>query len=145
MGNGTLFLGVIKGLEELLRAGLISEMPRIIGIQSEHCDPLLRAAGDGGDTPAPVTPTPTLAEGIAIGKPMRGEEILAYAKEYGIRFVDAPEDMILPARADLARKGIYCEHTTAANLAAYRRYCEVYGPAEDSLLTMCGAGLKSDH
>ena len=145
VGNGTLFLGAVKGLEELLRAGLIEEMPRIIGIQSERCDPLLQAAAAGEELPAAVTPVPTLAEGIAIGKPMRGEVMLAYTKQYGIRFVEAPEDMILDARAELARKGVYCEHTTAANLAAYRRYCQLYGRTEDSLITMCGAGLKSDH
>ncbi len=45
----------------------------------------------------------------------------------------------------MAEKGIYCEHTTAANYAAYLKYCEVNGKTPDSLLTMCGAGLKSDH
>ena len=70
---------------------------------------------------------------------------MKYAKQYGVRFVHAPEDQILSARAALARKGVYCEHTTAANYAAYLRYCELYGPTSDCLITMCGAGLKSDH
>ena len=78
-------------------------------------------------------------------EPMRGKEILAYARKYGVRFVHAPEDKILEARAFLARKGVYIEHTTAANYAAYLRYCELYGPTPDTLITMCGAGLKSDH
>lgn len=43
------------------------------------------------------------------------------------------------------RKGIYCEHTTAANYAAYLEYCRLYGKTPDTLITMCGAGLKSDH
>ena len=86
-----------------------------------------------------------MAEGIAIGQPMRGEEILEYARKYNICFVHAPEDKILEARAILAKKGIYCEHTTAANYAAYLRYCEIYGDTPDCLITMCGAGLKSDH
>ena len=45
----------------------------------------------------------------------------------------------------IARRGIYCEHTTAANYAAYLEYCRLYGPAHDCLIPMCGAGLKSDH
>ena len=49
------------------------------------------------------------------------------------------------ARAEIARRGIYCEHTTAANYAAYLEYCRQYGPTPDTLITMCGAGLKSDH
>lgn len=145
VGNGTLFLGAVHALEELLRSGVIDHMPQIIAVQSERCDPLLRAAEAGADHPAAVTPAPTMAEGIAIGQPMRGAEILAYAKQYGVRFVHAPEDRILSARAALAAKGIYCEHTTAANYAAYLRYCELYGETKDCLITMCGAGLKSDH
>lgn len=145
VGNGTLYLGAVHALEELLRAGVISRMPQIIAVQSERCDPLLRAAGQGLDRPAEITPRPTAAEGIAIGKPLRGREILAYARKYGVRFVHAPEEDILPCRAELARAGIYVEHTTAANYAAYRHYCRLYGPTPDTLITMCGAGLKSDH
>lgn len=145
VGNGTLYLGVIKGLEELLRGGEIDRMPQIIALQSERCDPLLQAARKKQKTPEKVNPMPTMAEGIAIGKPMRGEEILAAAEKYGVRFVHAPEDRILAARSALAAAGIYCEHTTAANYAAYLRYCEEYGRTEDCLITMCGAGLKSDH
>ena len=61
------------------------------------------------------------------------------------KFLFAPVDRILEARAMIARKGIYCEHTTAANYAAYLEYCRLYGPAHDCLIPMCGAGLKSDH
>lgn len=132
-------------LEHLLASGCIDHMPRIIALQSEHCDPLLRAMESGSDVPAAVSPTPTLAEGIAIGQPMRGETILRLAKKHGVRFVHAPEAEILAARAALAQKGIYCEHTTAANYAAYLQYCRQYGPTPDCLITMCGAGLKSDH
>ncbi len=120
-------------------------MPQIIALQTETCDPLLRAAEQGLAEPADVSPKPSLAEGIAIGKPMRGKEILAYVRRYGVRFIHAPEDRILEARAALAAKGIYCEHTTAANYAAYLAYVEQYGPTPDCLITMCGAGLKSDH
>ena len=54
------------------------------------------------------------------------------------------EHLVLDVDA-LARKGVYCEHTTAANYAAYLEYRRLNGPTPDTLLTMCGAGLKSDH
>lgn len=145
VGNGTLFIGAIHALEHLLDSGIIHKMPQIIAVQSEYCDPILQAAKQGEDTPAAVSPKPTLAEGIAIGKPMRGEEILELSHKYGIHYVHAPEEQILEARAYLAKKGIYCEHTTAANYAAYLQYCKEYGKTTDCLITMCGAGLKSDH
>ena len=106
---------------------------------------MLRAAEKGEDAPESVIPAPTIAEGIAIGKPMRGAEILSLCKKHKVRFVHAPEEKILSARAAIARKGIYCEHTTAANYAAYLEYCRIYGKTPDTLITMCGAGLKSDH
>ena len=145
VGTGTLFLGAIFALEHLLASGVIAAMPQIIALQSQNCDPLLRAAERNETQPEDVTPTPTIAEGISIGKPMRGGEILKLAKKHHVRFVHAPEDSIMDARAALARKGVYCEHTTAANYAAYLEYCRLYGQTPDTLITMCGAGLKSDH
>ena len=145
VGTGTLFLGAVFALEHLLASGAIDHFPQIIALQSQNCDPLLRAAEHGEDVPETVMLTPTIAEGIAIGKPMRGREILALCKKHNVRFVHAPEDEILAARAVIARKGIYCEHTTAANYAAYLAYCRRYGKTPNTLITMCGAGLKSDH
>jgi threonine synthase len=144
VGNGTLFLGAIFALEELINSGLIEKMPQIIAVQSENCAPLLEAAKVGDCKPAAITPNPTMAEGIAIGKPMRGEEILEYAYKYDVHFIEAPEDKILEAREALAKKGVYCEHTTAANYAAYLKYCELHGKTQDCLIIICGAGLKSD-
>ncbi len=145
LGNGTLFIGVVKALEEFLAGGIISRMPNVVAIQSENCCPFAAAMEENLERPAAVEVKPTLAEGIAIGIPMRGEEILGYIYKYGFRVITAPEDRILEARAVLAKKGIYCEHTTAANYAAYLHYCELYGRTPDSIIPMCGAGLKSDH
>lgn len=145
LGNGTLFIGIVKALEELMDSGIIEKMPNIIAVQSECCDPFARAMRTGSKHPAIVTPSPTMAEGIAIGVPMRGDEILEYTYKYHIEIITAPENKIMEARMALAAKGIYCEHTTAATYAAYMKYCELNGKTTDCLLPMCGAGLKSDH
>lgn len=145
VGNGTLFLGVMKGLEHLLESGCIDLMPQIIGVQSEHCDPVYKAVKAQSEKVEEVKPGPTLAEGIAIGKPRRGHEILGYARKYGVRFVHAPEKEIADSMAQLAKQGIYCEPTTAANYAGYQEYCRLYGRTYDCLIPVCGSGLKSDH
>ncbi|MTI66662.1 MAG: pyridoxal-phosphate dependent enzyme [Firmicutes bacterium] len=145
LGNGTLFIGVIKALEELIESNLITKMPNIIAVQSEYCDPFAKAVVTGKMNPVEVIPKLTMAEGIAIGMPMRGEEILEYIYKYDIEIITAPENRIIEARKALSTKGIYCEHTTAATYAAYLKYCDLNGKTSDSLLPMCGAGLKSDH
>lgn len=144
VGNGTLFLGAIKGLEELLRAGLIGEMPHIVAVQSERCAPIFQARATGARSPVRVEIESTLAEGIAIGEPMRGRQILDSIYRYGIEVVTAPEAGIIEARNRLARRGVHIEHTTAATYAAYLRWRETAGEPDDCLLPMCGAGLKSE-
>lgn len=145
VGNGTLFIGVVKALEHLQSSGVIEKFPQIIALQSENCDPLFKAVQAHSEHAAVVAPKSTMAEGIAIGVPMRGDELLEMSYRHNIAFVCAPEDKILEARAKIAARGIYCEHTTAANYAAYLAYCEQHGPTPDTLITMCGAGIKSDH
>lgn len=145
VGNGTLYLGVIRGLEELLSGGYIDNFPKIIAVQSEFCDPLYQSFSKGITTPTPIEPKSTLAEGIAIGRPARGKEILEYGRKYDVEFVTAPEDMILEARSILAKKGVYVEHTTAAIYAAYLNYIKVKGKISDVLISLTGGGLKSDH
>lgn len=145
VGNGTLFIGAVKALEHLLESGAIDHFPKIVALQSEYCDPLLKARELGLDAPVSIDVKPTIAEGIAIGKPLRGSELLEMMKKHDITVVAAPEDKILAARAKIARAGLYIEHTTAANFAAWDHYCELYGPSTDVLITLCGAGIKSDH
>ncbi len=118
LGNGTLFIGAVKALEHLLESGVIERMPHIVAVQSENCSPIETAAKNRLTSPAKVQVAPTLAEGIAIGEPMRGEENLSYIYKHNIDVITAPEDEILNAREMLARKGIFCEHTTAATGAA---------------------------
>jgi threonine synthase len=144
LGNGTLFIGIIKALEEFMESNIIDKMPNIIAVQSEYCDPFTKAFKIKASKPVKVISKPTMAEGIAIGEPMRGEEILEYIYKYNIEVINSPETRILEARELLASKGIYVEHTTAATYAAYMKYCEVKGRTP-ALIPMCGAGLKSDH
>lgn len=144
IGNGTLFLGLVLGLEDMMASGLIDEMPHVIGVQSQHADPIYQAYKAGKTTISGQKTQPTLAEGIAIGEPRRAEEILSFIYKYDMEIIQAREDKILDARADLARRGLYVEHTTAAIYAAYLDYKEERQIAGDSLISLTGAGLKSD-
>jgi len=145
LGNGTLFIGVLKALNELRDARAIRSMPKIFAIQSERCAPFKVAVDKKDKNISKIDVLPTMAEGIAIGEPMRAEYILKLVYEHNVTILTAKEDTILKARHALASKGIYIEHTTAATYAAYTDYIETHGFLEgDSILPMCGAGLKSD-
>ena len=144
VGNGTLLTGVLLALDELTASGTISRRPKIYAVQSERCAPILEAFAARKNVPAVTQAQKTMAEGIAIGQPVRGAQILANAYKAGVEFIPANEDRIPEARTILARRGFYVEHTTAATYAAYLSLTEKKDLNGDALIPLCGAGLKSD-
>ena len=148
VGNGTLLIGVMLALDELVSSGIIAGWPKLYAVQSERCAPILQAFTAQKDAPVEIAAgtaaQKTLAEGIAVGQPARGRQILASAYRMGVEFIPAAEDKILEARTLLAQRGFYAEHTTAASYAAYLSFAQEHDISGDVLLPLCGAGLKSD-
>lgn len=138
VGNGTLLLGSVIALNELFDGGYIKKLPNIFIVQSQNCAPLYYR----NET---IIPKPTEAEGIAIGKPMRKDELLNLDYKGEVNIILSPEDMILSARNELAKAGFYVEHTTAATYAAYKDYIKSNALKGNSIIPLCGAGIKSDH
>ncbi len=163
VGNGTLALGAYYGFKDLLRAGLIERLPRILAVQAEGCAPLARAFARGEDVAAPVINTGTEAEGIAIAAPARSAQILAAARDTNGLIITVSDAAIEAARNDLARRGFYVEPTAAAPYAGLVEYSArslgehappahqplfssnpLSGPsAERVIVPLCGAGLKA--
>ena len=145
VGNGTLLLGVYIGLLELLQYGLITKMPKILGVQAENCAPIFRALINGKEVVDPVKNFGTKAEGIAIADPKRGKQILEAIRKTNGYIITAKEEKILEAQKLLAKKGLYVEVTTAATLAAYLEYIKQNKEIanQDVIIPLCGAGLKS--
>ena len=143
LGNGTLFIGAIIALKELIESNIIDKMPKILAVQSERCAPIYKGFKAKSKSPLKVTPIDTLAEGIAIGEPMRGAEIMEYIYKYDVEVIQASEEGILAAQSELAKEGFFVETTTAANLSSYYEYIKNNSIKGDVLITLCGAGLKS--
>ena len=59
-----------------------------------------------------------------------------------IFMLTSPEDRILDARKELAHKGIFCEHTSAATYAAYQEFVETVGPLHDCLIPVSYTHLE---
>lgn len=172
-GNGTLVLGVAHACSALRAAQLIETLPKIIAVQAENCAPLARAwraAHTAQSTPpmagmapvTPVVPKRTLAEGIAIAAPARGEELLRTVAEFGGAVVTVSESEIRRARSALARRGWYVEDTAAVCWAAADRLAPLAAAASSTapspgaapspaavaalgevVLPLSGAGLKT--
>jgi threonine synthase len=107
---------------------------------------VLRASSQP-DRAASVTAEATVAEGIAIGSPARGHQVLAAVRDTAGRIVTVTDDQIRTACKPLARAGLYVEPTAAASWAAVSTGAAgipaTPGPQPHAVVPLCGSGLKS--
>ena len=137
-GNGTLLLGAYIGFNHLFESGVIHKIPRLVGIQAANCAPLLQLQQNSES----FIQTPTVAEGIAIAKPHRAQEMLhAISRSNGL-LLSVSEEEIIDALKWCINQGYYIEPTSAATIAGVRKalnYLE-----EDIWVTLfSGHGLKT--
>ncbi len=138
LGNGSLFLGIVQGLEVLLASGLIDRFPQITAVQSKNIAPIFRAFQADLKEIRPLKAKDTIASGIAIAKPPRGKEILKLAASYPIRFAVVTEKEILAARKALQEENFNVEPTAAVAYAAYLNHCQHFGRPKDTLIPLTG-------
>ena len=147
VGNGTLVLGCYLGCRELLAAGLVDRLPRIVAVQAAGCAPLAAAMRSGAAVPGEVSGSGTVAEGIAIARPARGAQILAAVRDTGGDIVTVTDDQTRVACAELAWAGLYVEPTSgvcwAALQAGLAGPVPEPGPVPQVVVPLCGTGLKS--
>jgi len=113
VGHGTLLLGLALGFRELVAAGAIARLPRLVGVQSAACAPLA-----GPPLGRPTGAGDTVAEGIRVRSPVRAGEIRAAVIESGGRWAVVEEAGILAAQAHLGVEGLFVEPTAAVAAAA---------------------------
>jgi threonine synthase len=143
VGNGTLLLGAALGFGELLRAGVIQEMPVLIGVQSAACSPLARALAEGKAVLSPSAGSHTIAEGIAIAEPIRWKSILESVRTSGGTFVTVVDAEVKSALLEMCGKGFYIEPTAAATIAGVKKYVSSGEIREPVVTAFTGHGLKA--
>lgn len=122
-------------------AGLIAHLPCMIGVQARACAPLWALAHYGPSGLAWVAEAPTLAEGIRVRLPVRGDAVLQAVAQSGGSFLAVDEEEIMPARDALARLGMYVEPTSAVVWGALAQVSQELPDPIVAVLT--GSGFKA--
>jgi threonine synthase len=141
VGQGGLLLGVARGFEALFQSGAIKALPKLVGVQARVCAPLWALATFGAAGLSLVAEEKTLAEGIRIQQPVRGDTLLEVVSRVGGRFQTVEEKNILPGRDQLAKRGFYVEPTSAVVWDGIEQIVD--GAAEPVVVILTGSGLKS--
>jgi threonine synthase len=137
VGHGTLFLGLHRGFMALRAAGLIDRLPRLVGVQALACAPIWAVQRYGRQGLALVTEGETLAEGIRVVHPVRGDAVLMAVADTGGKLVAVDDDAIRAGHNALAHLGFYVEMTSAV---VWEAIGQVSG---DVVVILTGSGLKS--
>lgn len=140
-GAGSIVLGCDLGFSELLDAGHIDRLPRLLVAQPERCAPI--HAAFQGRTAAEFRPT--IAEGTAIRSPIRLPEVVDAIRRSGGDTVAIPEDEIVAATRRLAGIGLYAEPTCATAAAAIDAFAArgAIRRGETTVVVLTGTGLKA--
>ncbi len=140
VGQGSYLLGMARGFDTLKNSGLISELPQMVGVQSRACAPLWAMANYGEEALGNIIEGDTIAEGIRIRHPLRREEVLNAVQASNGFFAAVEEQDILPARDEMASRGIYVEPTSAVVWPVLLEHIDKLKDPIVAILT--GSGLK---
>ena len=141
VGQGGLILGLARGFEAIQQSGLIKRFPHLVGVQAQACAPLWALLNYGAAGLNWTTEGETIAEGIRIRYPLRGDQIISLIENKQGRIVVVSEEEILVAHAELAKRGFLVEYTSAVVWAALDKIPASIPTPIIAILT--GSGLKS--
>ena len=143
VGDGNIISGVHKGFVELRELGLTDRVPRLLAVQAQGSDAVVRAWESKG--PIVQVGGETVADSISVSLPRDGEaarQAIVDSQGWGLRVAD---DEILAAIPELAQhSGVFAEPAGATPLAGVKKALEQgLIRADDQLvLLVTGNGLK---
>ncbi len=115
IGNAGNITAIISGFLKFFKADLIAELPTIIGVQSEHANPVYRYYLE--DDPSqrqfkPVEVRPSVAQAAMIGNPVSMPRVIELVKDYNgaagrrkIFFLEVSEQEIMDAMIAANKNG----------------------------------------
>lgn len=140
VGHGGLFLGFYRGFQALKAAGLIERLPRLVAVQASACNPIVQAWERGAEQPVEVQASATVADGIIVDHPTRGQEVLAAIRETGGTAISVEDDAIVAAQKALWSQALIAELTSAVTLAGLQT---LDLGDQKVVLALTGNGLKT--
>ena len=130
LGNGTLLLGLYRGFQEMIKEGLIKDIPRFIAVEAQgFCSAFSELTGQR------CTGKATLPEGIMVGRPPRLDQIIDAVKESGGEVRLAGDNDVIAGLRIAASLGLIVEPTSAVVF--------VVKPVPGMVHIVTGTGLKT--
>ena len=145
-GGGVGMIGMWKAFDEMEALGWIGpERPKMIAVQAEGCQPVVRAFQAGAERSQFWDGASTVASGLRVPKPLGDFLVLKAVRESGGTAIAVPDSELLAAGIKLAaEEGIFvCPEGGACVAAAERLISEGFLKHDDQIVIYnTGSGLK---
>ncbi len=142
VGDGTVVSSIYKGFRDLKEAGITNKIPKIIGVQAEGANAVMRTFESGiYDKPQDMKAS-SMADSISVGKPRDVLKACKYVESSGGKFISVSDEEIGRAIVEMARKtGVFAEPAGATTYAGLKKISkELSGMSV--ILFITGNGLK---
>lgn len=146
VGGGDMLHGIWKGWQELHSCGLIKNVPRLVGVQSESAPPLLRAFRSRAKRVEALEYADSRISGMNV--PFSGDHVLGAIRESGGCALGVSDERVFEIQTELATKhGIWAEPAGAAATAALETlFKEGWAQPNARVVCICsGAGFKDPY
>ncbi|GMQ59986.1 threonine synthase [Vallitalea sediminicola] len=143
VGDGCTIGGVYKGFYDLLNIGLITRIPKILGVQAEGCCPFYTAYTQ--NEPLKPTEENTIADSISVGIPRNPVKALNAVKNSKGTWITVSDEAILEAMKTLgSSEGIFGEPAGVTGLAGVIKAVKdgIITSDETVSIIITGNGLK---
>jgi threonine synthase len=134
IGNAGNITAVMSGFIKFLKAGIIPVLPKIVGVQSEHADPVYRYYLEEDEAKrvfVPVTVQPSVAQAAMIGNPVSMPRVIQTVREFNrlagekkVFVVQVTEQEIMDAMIIANRNGNVACTQGGETMAGLRRAVE---------------------
>jgi threonine synthase len=145
-GGGVGLIGMWKAFEEMEKLGWIgSRRPKMIAVQAEGCQPVVRAWQENEQRSSFWEGAHTLAAGLRVPKPLGDFLVLEAVRASGGAALAVSDEEMLDAGMELASdEGIFAAPEGAACVAALRKLLAagVLNRSDRIVLYNTGSGLK---
>ena len=143
MGSGGTVYSLWKGFRELKELGLTNKLPRMVGVQTEGCAPIVNQLT--GQSPPKPCNLSTRALAILVDEPLQSQLATKAIQESNGLAVTVSDADILSAELQIAKlEGVFAEPASSATIAALQKIKISQIPADSSVVCLItGSGLKA--
>ena len=145
VGDGTIISGVIKGFEEFKAIGLIDQVPRVIGVQSEKSKNIYLTFKKGPPYQLVLEPAITLADSISVDQPRDFLKACIYMERNGGHYMTVKDEEILMAIKEMTElTGVFAEPAGATSYAGLKKMIKegTIKKSDQVVVLVSGSGLK---